>query len=58
MHKQDKLLKIGELAKLTNETKPMIRFWTKEGLLGVTDKTQGGYALESGVCCTFSHILM
>lgn len=41
------LLKIGELAKATNETKPTIRFWTSEGLLDVSDKTKGGYALYS-----------
>lgn len=39
------LLKIGELAKLTGETVPTIRHWTKEGLLQVAEYTQGGYQL-------------
>jgi len=41
------LLKIGELAKLTGETVPTIRHWTKEELLQVTEYTQGGYQLYS-----------
>lgn len=41
------LLKIGELAKLTNETVPTIRHWTKEGLLNVVEYTPGGYQLYS-----------
>lgn len=41
------LLKIGELAKLVNETVPTIRYWTKEGLLHVGEYTQGGYQLYS-----------
>lgn len=36
------LLKIGELAKWTNETVPTVRFWTTEGLLQVADRTEGG----------------
>ncbi|EKE00122.1 MAG: hypothetical protein ACD_22C00089G0004 [uncultured bacterium] len=39
------LLKIGELAKLTKETVPTIRHWTKEGLLEVVEYTKGGYQL-------------
>ena len=39
------LLKIGELAKLTNETVPTIRHWTNEGLLEVADYSQGRYQL-------------
>lgn len=45
--KKDDLLKIGELAKQTNETIHTIRFWTKEGLLEVKDSTQSGYQLYS-----------
>lgn len=43
--KDVKLLRIGELAQATRETKPTIRFWTKEGLLEVTKTTEAGYAL-------------
>ncbi len=39
------LLKIGELARLTNETVPTIRHWTREGLLKVNEYTKGGYQL-------------
>lgn len=39
------LLKIGELAKLTNETVPTIRYWTREGLLAVAERSPGGYQL-------------
>jgi Fic family protein len=39
------LLKIGELAKLVNETVPTIRHWTKSGLLNVTKYSPGGYQL-------------
>lgn len=42
---EQELLKIGELAKETNETVPTIRFWTKEGLLKVDSHTEGGYQL-------------
>lgn len=42
---QGKLLKIGELAKETNETIHTVRFWTKEGLLEVQDYTKSGYQL-------------
>lgn len=43
--KESKLLKIGELAEATNQTKATIRFWTNEGLLEVAKTTEGGYAL-------------
>jgi hypothetical protein len=39
------LLKIGELAKATNQTVPTLRFWTREGLLQVKSFTEGGYQL-------------
>ena len=39
------LLKIGDLSKLTHETIPTIRYWTKEGLLQVTEYSPGGYQL-------------
>jgi len=39
------LLKIGELAKATNETVPTIRYWTQQGLLKPLRYTQGKYAL-------------
>lgn len=42
---EDKLLKIGELAKVTSETIPTIRWWTKEGLLKVGKFTEAGYQL-------------
>jgi len=45
--KKTKLLKIGDLAKATNQTKASIRFWTKEGLLKITNTTNSGYALYS-----------
>lgn len=41
----EKLLKIGELAKATNQTVPTIRHWTKEGLLQVTEVTESGYQM-------------
>lgn len=40
-----KLLKIGEVAKATNETVPTIRYWTKEGLLNISGYSEGGYQL-------------
>lgn len=43
--KEIKLLRIGELAEATRETKPTVRFWTKEGLLSVARITEAGYAL-------------
>ncbi len=39
------VLKIGELAELVGETVPTIRHWTKEGLLQVSEYSQGGYQL-------------
>lgn len=39
------LLKIGELARLTQETVPTIRHWTKLGLLQVAEYTPSGYQL-------------
>lgn len=41
----EELLKIGELAKVTGETVPTIRYWTKEGLLEVAEVTKSGYQL-------------
>jgi Fic family protein len=41
----EKLLKIGELAKATNQTVPTIRHWTKEGLLHVAEITESGYQM-------------
>lgn len=43
--KTDSLLKIGELAQLTNETIPTIRHWTKESLIEVAEYSKGGYQL-------------
>ena len=43
----EKLLKIGELAKATNQTVPTIRHWTKEGLLQVAELTESGYQMYS-----------
>ena len=43
----EKLLKIGELAKATNQTVPTIRHWTKEGLLEVAEITESGYQMYS-----------
>jgi len=42
---ENKLLRIGQLAKLTGEMVTTIRFWTKEGLLDVKEYSQGGYQL-------------
>lgn len=44
---QRKLLKIGQIAKRTNETVATVRYWTKEGLLTVNKYTAGGYHLYS-----------
>ena len=41
----DKLLKIGELAKQVKERNSTIRYWTKEGLLTVNEVTETGYQL-------------
>jgi hypothetical protein len=43
--KSDGPLKIGELAGAVGETVPTIRFWTKEGLLTVSQYTNSGYQL-------------
>ncbi len=43
----EKLLKIGELAKATNQTVPTIRHWTKEGLLQVAEVKESGYQMYS-----------
>ncbi len=43
----EKLLKIGELAKATNQTVPTIRHWTKEELLQVAEVTNSGYQMFS-----------
>lgn len=40
-----KLLRIGQLARLTGETNATLRFWTKEKLLEVADTTDAGYQL-------------
>lgn len=42
---EDKLLKIGQMAKLCGETVPTLRFWTKEGLIHVAETTPSGYQL-------------
>ncbi|MBI1871597.1 MAG: Fic family protein [Chlamydiae bacterium] len=42
-----KLLKMGQLAKVTHETVPTIRYWTKEGLLKAAQHSKGGYQLYS-----------
>lgn len=41
----EQLLKIGELAQAAGETVHTLRYWTKEGLLKVSDHTEGGYQL-------------
>lgn len=40
-----KLLRIGELAQTTGERVANLAFWTREGLLPVKEKTEGGYNL-------------
>ena len=42
-----KLLKIGEIAKATNQTVSTIRHWTKEGLLQIAEVTESGYQMFS-----------
>lgn len=44
---QEKLLKIGELAKRSGLTNATIRHWTKLGLLFAVEKTNSGYQLYS-----------
>jgi Fic family protein len=39
------LFKIGAIAKHAEETVPTIRYWTKEGLLNVAERTASNYAL-------------
>jgi Fic family protein len=41
------LLRIGQLAKLSQESTDTLRFWTKEGLLQVADTTEANYQLYS-----------
>lgn len=41
------LLRIGELARQVKEANSTIRYWTKEGLIEVVDKTASGYQLYS-----------
>jgi Fic family protein len=41
----EKLLKIGELAKLSDKTTSTLRHWTKEGLLQVSEITESGYQM-------------
>lgn len=43
--KNNKLLRIGELAKETGETLHTIRHWTEKGLLEVAEHTSAGYQL-------------
>ena len=45
MNEQERLLKIGELAKSANELVSTIRYWTNEGLIEVKEYSQGGYQL-------------
>lgn len=39
------LMRIGQLAKATGESNATLRYWTKEGLLEVTDTTEANYQL-------------
>lgn len=41
--KEERLLKIGELARVSDVPTSTIRFWTNEGLLRVAKTTEGGY---------------
>jgi Fic family protein len=41
--KEERLLKIGELARVSDTPTSTIRFWTNEGLLKVAKTTEGGY---------------
>jgi hypothetical protein len=41
----ERLLKIGEVARLAGEPVPTIRYWTQHGLLVVKDFSPGGYQL-------------
>jgi Fic family protein len=40
-----KLLRIGDVARLTDEEVANIRFWTSQGLLQLADRSAGGYRL-------------
>jgi Fic family protein len=42
---EERLLRIGALAKKTGESPATIRYWTKEGLLKIEEHTDSGYAL-------------
>ena len=42
---ETKLLKIGELARKVQENNSTIRYWTKKGLLEVSEITEAGYQL-------------
>lgn len=42
---EQKLLKIGGLAKISGESIPTLRYWTKQGLLKPAGHTAGGYQL-------------
>ena len=50
LSEKENWLKIGALAKLSGESPPTIRFWTKEGLLPVAGHTPKGYQLFSRDC--------
>lgn len=41
--KEERLFKIGELARVSNVPTSTVRFWTNEGLLKVAKTTEGGY---------------
>jgi Fic family protein len=43
--RQRNLMKIGELAKRTDETAATLRFWIKEGLLEPAQRTKSGYQM-------------
>ena len=45
--KPNQLLRIGQLAKETGESTATIRYWTKQGLLLISDITDSGYQLYS-----------
>lgn len=45
--REEKLLKIGELSKMSNVSVPTIRVWMKKGLLTPSDETVGGFYLFS-----------
>jgi Fic family protein len=45
IEKAQDLVKIGTIAKQVEETVPTIRYWTKEGLLKVSEFTESKYAL-------------